>query len=101
LATTPRTTKGLTMTTPTDELISDAQIIKAFHNTNFGEKIQSPEQQKLYLRCAVMKSAMGYYSGFTITSIMKELNLIKKDGLPNKKGRDLLKGLYDQLAYKP
>lgn len=81
--------------------ITDAEIVKAFANSNFGDKIQSPEQKRLYLRCAVMKAAMGYHNGFTITQIMKELKLLNKTGLPNFKGRHLLRGLYDQLAFKP
>ncbi|MDP3819669.1 MAG: hypothetical protein Q8Q57_11810 [Methylotenera sp.] len=81
--------------------ITDDEIITAFANSNFGERIQSAEQKRLYLRCAVMKAAMGYGSGFTITKIMKELKLLNKTGLPNSKGRYLLCGLYDQLAYKP
>lgn len=52
--------------------ITDEQIITAFAHSNFGERIQTAEQKRLYLRCAVMKSAMGYSSGFTITQIMKE-----------------------------
>jgi hypothetical protein len=81
--------------------ITDDEILNAWGNANFGGNIKTPEQKRLYLRCAVMKAAMGYHNGFTITQIMKELKLLNKAELPNVKGRYLLRGLYDQLAYKP
>lgn len=82
--------------------ITNEQIMAAFGGTsNFGASVQSVEQKRNYLLCAVMKKAMGYHCGHVITCIMKELQLLNKAELPNAKGRVFLRELYDQLAYKP
>lgn len=77
--------------------VSDAEIELAFTNTNFGDI-----EQRKYLELTVLKAAMGFRCGYTITTIMNELKLIKKNGSPSEKGlrfirhafagSDLLKG---------
>lgn len=80
--------------------IADAEIESAWGNANFGKPL-TVEQKREFIRCAVMKKAMDYHCGHTITQIMKELGLINKDELPSKKGRTFLQGLYEKLAYSP
>lgn len=80
--------------------ITDEEVIKAWGNANFGIPL-NPEQKKNFIRNAVMKKAMGYHCGHTITQIMKELGLINKSELPSKKGRTFLQGLHDKLEYHP
>ena len=80
--------------------ITNEQIENAWGNANFGNPMDIM-QKRNYLLCAVMKKAMGYHCGFTITQIMKELELLKKDELPNAKGRVFLRELYIHMAHKP
>ena len=82
--------------------ITNEQIMTAFGGTsNFGAAIQTVEQKRNYLLCAVMSKAMGYHCGHVITCIMKELQLLNKAELPNAKGRIFLRELYIHMAHKP
>lgn len=78
--------------------ITNEQIEKAWGNANFGI---NNEHKRKYLLCAVMKSAMGYHNGHTIETIAKELGVIGNNLLPTKKGREFLRELYEELAFKP
>ena len=75
--------------------VSDAEIEKEFKNTNFG----SVNHREL-LEASVLKKAVGYHCGHTITEIMTRMGLITKNGLPSKRGRDFLKDAYHHLMIK-
>lgn len=62
--------------------ISDAEIVTAFANTNFGRT-----DHRCLLEASVLKKLVGYHCGHTITTIMAELGLIGKTGTPTKKGK--------------
>ena len=81
--------------------VTDAEIDKVFQNTSFGIHVNTTDEKRKYLAEAVLKTAMDYHSGFTITQIMKELGLILKSGSLSKKGRVFLRILYTDLKYKP
>lgn len=74
------------------EVVSDAEINKAFENTNFGTT-----NYREILHIAVLKKACGHHCGHTITTIMKELKLIGSDGLPIKRGRLLMRKAFHEL----
>lgn len=81
--------------------VTDAEIENAFKNTSFGIHVNTTDEKRKYLAEAVLKTAMDYHSGFTITQIMKELGLLLKNGGLSKKGRVFLRILYVELKYKP
>lgn len=80
--------------------ITDAEIESAWGNANFGKQL-STFHKRDFIRCAVMKKAMDYHCGYTITQIMNTLGLLNKNELPSKKGRIFLRGLYERLEYDP
>ena len=59
-------------------------IDKAFGNTNFGPKGETPEGRRDLVAHCVLKRACGYRGGHTIESICKELGLLTKNGNPRK-----------------
>jgi hypothetical protein len=65
--------------------ITDADILRAFANTNFG----GVDHREL-LEKSVLKKTVGYYCGHTITTIMGDLGLIGKGGKITKKGQTFL-----------
>lgn len=74
-------------------VVYDGDIALAFMGTNFGNL----DRRKL-LESSVLKKAMGYHCGHTITSIMVEMKLINKNGVVLKRGKDLLKEAYGHLV---
>lgn len=56
-------------------MFDDAQISEAFKGTNFGMP-NTPDNNRLILKNALLKAAVGYYNGHTITQIMMRLDLI-------------------------
>lgn len=76
------------ITPDSSEIVSEAELQKAFAGTNFGTT-----EHRHILHQAVLKKACGYHCGHTITMIMLELGLIVKTQplLPTKKGRDLMR----------
>lgn len=75
------------MTMPTSEdVVTPPELEAAFLGTNFG----GVDHRKL-LHASVLKRAVGYHCGHTITCIMQELRLIGKNGDLLKRGRMLLR----------
>ncbi|THJ32382.1 hypothetical protein E8K88_11810 [Lampropedia aestuarii] len=77
---------------PSEEVVSKEELQKAFTNTNFGT-----DDHRQLLEVSVLKKAVGYHCGHTITVIMGELGLIQKSGLPTKKGQRLLQCAFNDL----
>jgi hypothetical protein len=76
-----------------DSNVTDAEIEAAFSGTNFGHT----KYRKL-LEASVLKKAVGYHCGHTITQIMLGLGLIARHGgLPTKKGRVFLQHAFGHL----
>lgn len=73
-------------------LITDEEIEQAFKGTNFGYT-----QYRELLSASVLKKAVGYHCGWTITTIMKELKLIGKNEKLLKRGQLLLREDYWHL----
>jgi hypothetical protein len=73
--------------------VSNAELAEAFEGSNFGGR----DHRKL-LEASVLKQAIGYHCGYTITRIMQRLRLIGKNGEPLKRGRALLREVYGHLA---
>jgi hypothetical protein len=67
------------------DIVSDNELEVAFLGTNFG----SNNHRKL-LEASVLKKAIGYHCGWTITQIMIDLKLINKKYVVLSKGRRLL-----------
>ncbi len=76
-------------------VITDEELKKAFKGTNFG----GADHRQL-LNASVMKKAMGYRCGHTITCIMRDIKLIGKGGAPIKRGRHLLREAYAELCLR-
>lgn len=68
-----------------EEIVSDAEIEKAFLNTNFGGM-----QPRVVVSQAVLKCASGFYQGHTSKTICEELNLISSAYEITGKGRAYL-----------
>jgi hypothetical protein len=66
----------------TDELVSDEEIAFVFKNTNFGRT-----DYRQLLALSVLKKALKYHCGHTITQIMIKMDLTKEDGSVTEKGR--------------
>ena len=52
------------------ELVTDAEILEAFENTNFGDN----NHREILLE-GVKKTAVGYHNGWTLTQIIRRLGL--------------------------
>lgn len=74
------------------DVIPDDELAAAFRNTNFG----NADPRKI-LEASVLKKALGYHCGHTITQIMKRLRLIGKSDALLVRGRDVLRSAYDHL----
>lgn len=73
--------------------LTEDEITKAFENTNFG----TTDYRRL-LAISVMKRALRYECGYTITRIMEKLNLIDMlNKAPTTRGREFC---YDVLDGK-
>lgn len=68
-----------------EELISEETLITVFANANFGNSTRRD-----IVRYALLKTACGYYNGFTAQQISKELKLIGKNNKLTKKGQEYL-----------
>lgn len=77
-------------------VVSDEEIADFFHGANFGHT-----NYRELLQASVLKKAMGYHCGFTITCIMVRMKLIgKTHGRPIKRGRLLLREAYGHLTLR-
>ena len=76
-------------------IVSDEEIKAAFKGTNFGVA-----DHRELLNASVLKKLVRYHCGWTITSIMQELNLIGKTGKVNKKGKLLVREAYHELMIR-
>lgn len=74
-------------------VIPDYELEDAFRGTNFGEV-----DRRKPLEASVLKKAMGYYCGHTITTIMQGIGLIGKNGTVLRRGKMLLRDSYDHLV---
>lgn len=74
--------------------ITDEEITAAFAGTNFGRT-----DYRELLQASVLKRAMDYHCGWTITQIMIRMKLIGKTShRPTKRGRKLLREAYGHLT---
>lgn len=64
------------------ERVTDEDIASAFKGTNFGR-----EDHRHLLALSVMKKALEYHCGHTITEIMVAMGLTTKAGRVTEKGR--------------
>lgn len=62
--------------------VDDAEIAKAFDGTNFGRT-----DYRRLLALSVMKVALRYHCGHTITVIMQDMGLITTKGRVTERGR--------------
>lgn len=72
--------------------IADEEIARAFANTNFGHA-----KHRELLEVSVFKKLVGYHCGHTITTIMENMGLIGKTGIPTKRGREFVANAYSHL----
>lgn len=68
-----------------EDIVSPQELEAAFRGTDFG----GVDHREL-LHASVLKKAVGYHCGYTITCIMRELRLIGAHGAVLQRGRDLL-----------
>lgn len=73
-----------------NEPISDAEIERAFIGTNFGDN----SNHRKRLAMAVLKKLTGYWSGSTITRIMRDLRLVDVHDNVTKRGKDFCLGQF-------
>lgn len=64
--------------------VTDDEIAEAFKGTNFG--VEESEHPRV-LAMSVMKKALGYHCGWTVTSIMERMELITDRGAITDRGR--------------
>lgn len=74
-------------------VIPEYELEAAFKGTDFG----GADHRKL-LEVGVLKKAMGYYCGHTLTTIMQEMGLIGVSGQVLNKGRMVLRETYGHLV---
>lgn len=72
--------------------IPDGELTEAFTGTNFGGA-----DHRALLEASVLKKALGYHCGHTITTIMRDMRLIGKNGNVLRRGQLLLREAYDHL----
>lgn len=72
--------------------VSDEEIYKAFHNTNFGV-----DNHRKFLDMSVLKALVGYRCGHTITMIMIKLGLMTPNYFVTKKAKEYLQYAYRDL----
>jgi hypothetical protein len=75
------------------QTISETELIEAFANTHFGHA-----NHRDLLNKSVLKVAMAYHCGSTITRIMTDLNLIGKNYTLKKRGIALLREVFGNLT---
>ncbi len=76
----------------TRTVITDDELADAFAGTNFGDR-----DHRELLEVSVLKKAVGFHCGHTITEIMKYLGLIGVNETPTKKGKRLLQVAWSRL----
>lgn len=64
------------------ERVTDADIAQAFAGTNFGRT-----DHKHLLALSVLKKALRYHCGHTVTQIMMQMGLTTEKGRVTEKGR--------------
>lgn len=73
------------------EPVTDEEIAEAFRFTNFGHN-----KHRELLNASVLKKLVGYHCGHTITTIMRELKLIGKTGVPTQRGIQLVRDAFSE-----
>lgn len=68
-----------------EELVTEADLLQAFGNANFGDM-----DPRTVIRQGVLKCASGYYQGHTSRTICKDLGLISSDYEVTAKGKQYL-----------
>lgn len=76
----------------TRTVVTDDELAAAFGGSNFGDR-----DHRELLENSVLKKAIGYHCGHTITEIMKHLGLIGINETITKKGKRLLQTAYSRL----
>lgn len=76
----------------TIHIVSESELASAFNGTDFG----GADHRKL-IEVGVLKKAVGYSCGHTLTEIMIGLGLISRKGVLLRRGRDLLRAAFDEL----
>ena len=71
-------------------IVGDFEILKAFDNTNFGNRCH-----RGLLVQGVLKVNAGYRTGYTLEIIMKELGLMGKSGITRKGNQFVFRALKD------
>lgn len=66
-----------------NEIVTDGEISKALSDWNWTVE---PSEGRLMLAELLIKSGAGYKSSYTEEGFMREFNLLKKDGTPNRRG---------------
>lgn len=74
--------------------IPDGELTDAFAGTNFGGA-----NHRALLESSVLKKAMGYHCGHTITTIMRDMGLINADGKVLRRGQMVLREAYGHLTF--
>ena len=74
-------------------VIPDLELEDTFKGTDFG----GADHRKL-LETSVLKKAMGYHCGHTITTIMQDMGLINVDGKVLRRGQMVLREAYSHLT---
>ena len=77
------------------ETVSDDELEAAFEGTNFGTR-----DHRQLLEISVLKKAVGYHCGHTITTIMRDLRLIGKDSKVLRRGQMLREAFHDLMIGK-
>jgi len=68
-----------------EEIVSDADLKKAFGHANFGNTTE-----REVIKFALLKANCGYHNGHTADCIIKELGLINEKRKLLKKGKEYL-----------
>lgn len=74
------------------EVINDEEIEAAFNGTNFG-----PVEPRKLLEQAALKRIRGYHSGYTLTRIMRILDITNERDTLTRKGKHFVfAAFYDE-----
>lgn len=69
-----------------EDIVSEQELEIVFLGTNFGGA-----DHRTLLHASVLKKAMGYHCGWTITQIMERMGLVSQTGVVLKRGKELLR----------
>jgi len=75
------------------EIVSDADLDKAWGNANFGGT-----ERRDVIRYGVLKCVSGYYQGHTSTCIVTNLGLVDKEYNITPKGRAYLWAAFGKIC---